>query len=268
MITLRARGRFLARDWRESYGDAAERLHLYARQMEELTQQIRKIMGTRLCERSVWTGDQGRVFVAHRAIQSAGNRGELFQFANAARLCDRGGGSGNRIRRHRFRRSPGKFFAGRSASFIKAAQLRRCLRAALTDPDARVLPKSIGAICLPPFSSGGTDRSLLADQGIRTARHWINFGVNREAFLSRARCLPGRSRFSRRGERGASDCLVPAASKKNAASTLDAVLIGQDDLAILFSFTRAYFRVDTECPYELVRSLRELMPRKAPDRSL
>jgi len=43
---------------------------------------------------------------------------------------------------------------------------------------------------------------------------------------------------------------------------LDALLIGETDLAILFSFTRAYFRVDTACPYELVRSLRELMPRK------
>src|SRR6267378_2069417 len=42
----------------------------------------------------------------------------------------------------------------------------------------------------------------------------------------------------------------------------DAILIGETDLAILFSFTRAYFRVDTECPYELVRSLSELMPRK------
>src|SRR5205823_11382331 len=43
---------------------------------------------------------------------------------------------------------------------------------------------------------------------------------------------------------------------------LDALLIGETDLAILFSFTRAYFRVVTACPYELVRSLRELMPRK------
>ncbi len=40
------------------------------------------------------------------------------------------------------------------------------------------------------------------------------------------------------------------------------ILIDETDLAILFSFTRAYFRVDTKCPYELVRRLRELMPRK------
>ena len=30
--------------------------------------------------------------------------------------------------------------------------------------------------------------------------------------------------------------------------TLDAVLMGEDDLAILFSFTRSYFRVDAPRP--------------------
>jgi len=50
-ITLRARERFLARDWQGSYADAAERLRLYARQMEKLTEQFKKIMGTRLRQR-------------------------------------------------------------------------------------------------------------------------------------------------------------------------------------------------------------------------
>ena len=43
---------------------------------------------------------------------------------------------------------------------------------------------------------------------------------------------------------------------------LDAVLMGEDDIAILFSFTRSYFRVDAPRPYELVRFLKTLMPRK------
>ena len=47
-----------------------------------------------------------------------------------------------------------------------------------------------------------------------------------------------------------------------AGIVLDAVLTGEDDLAILFSFTRSYFRVDVERPYELVRFLKALMPRK------
>jgi isocitrate dehydrogenase kinase/phosphatase len=44
--------------------------------------------------------------------------------------------------------------------------------------------------------------------------------------------------------------------------TLDAVLMGEEDLAILFSFTRSYFRVDAARPYELVGFLKTLMPRK------
>jgi isocitrate dehydrogenase kinase/phosphatase len=44
--------------------------------------------------------------------------------------------------------------------------------------------------------------------------------------------------------------------------TLDALLHGDVDLAILFSFTRSYFRVAIECPYGLVRYLQQLMPRK------
>ena len=43
---------------------------------------------------------------------------------------------------------------------------------------------------------------------------------------------------------------------------LDAVLMGENDLAILFSYTRSYFRVNAPCPYELVRYLKKLMPLK------
>jgi isocitrate dehydrogenase kinase/phosphatase len=44
--------------------------------------------------------------------------------------------------------------------------------------------------------------------------------------------------------------------------TLDAVLMDEGDLAILFSYTRAYFQVAVPAPYELVQWLRELMPLK------
>src|SRR4029078_6400853 len=44
--------------------------------------------------------------------------------------------------------------------------------------------------------------------------------------------------------------------------TLDAVLMGERDLSILFSSTRAHFRVAAPSPYDLVKWLRELMPLK------
>ncbi len=43
---------------------------------------------------------------------------------------------------------------------------------------------------------------------------------------------------------------------------IDAVLTGEDDAHILFSFTRSYFRVVVERPYDLVQFLSKLMPRK------
>ena len=43
---------------------------------------------------------------------------------------------------------------------------------------------------------------------------------------------------------------------------VDAALFGEDDLAILFSFSRAYFMVDMEIPSAYVQFLRTLMPRK------
>jgi len=43
---------------------------------------------------------------------------------------------------------------------------------------------------------------------------------------------------------------------------IDAVLFGEDDLLLLFSFARAYFMVDMEIPSAYVQYLRSMMPRK------
>ena len=43
---------------------------------------------------------------------------------------------------------------------------------------------------------------------------------------------------------------------------VDAVLLTEDDVSIVFSFTRAYFHVDTEYPAALVGFLKLIMPRK------
>ena len=44
---------------------------------------------------------------------------------------------------------------------------------------------------------------------------------------------------------------------------IDAALLGEDDLLLLFSFAHAYFMVDMEIPSAYVQFLRTLMPRKA-----
>jgi len=44
--------------------------------------------------------------------------------------------------------------------------------------------------------------------------------------------------------------------------TVDAILLEENDVSILFSFTRSYFLVDVDRYYDLVRFLKSIMPRK------
>ncbi len=44
--------------------------------------------------------------------------------------------------------------------------------------------------------------------------------------------------------------------------SVDAVLLREREVSILFSFTRSYFHIEVERPYDMVRFLRSIMPRK------
>ncbi len=55
---------------------------------------------------------------------------------------------------------------------------------------------------------------------------------------------------------------LPILHTANGELTIDAVLFGEDDLLLLFSFARAYFMVEMEIPSAFVQFLHGLMPRK------
>jgi isocitrate dehydrogenase kinase/phosphatase len=55
---------------------------------------------------------------------------------------------------------------------------------------------------------------------------------------------------------------LPVLHNKTNTLVIDAALMGEDDLLILFSFARAYFMVDMEIPSAYVQFLRSMMPRK------
>jgi len=87
-ITQRARDRFLARDWHGSYNDAAERLHLYSRVLDGLTNRVESLLGARLRERSVWQATKA-VYSSLIAQSIRWEIGEsFFQFTYPARFCD------------------------------------------------------------------------------------------------------------------------------------------------------------------------------------
>jgi isocitrate dehydrogenase kinase/phosphatase len=56
--------------------------------------------------------------------------------------------------------------------------------------------------------------------------------------------------------------IVPILHNRHGQLVLDTVLFDQEQITILFSFTRAYFMVDMEVPSAYVQFLRSLLPRK------
>jgi isocitrate dehydrogenase kinase/phosphatase len=56
--------------------------------------------------------------------------------------------------------------------------------------------------------------------------------------------------------------LVFAFQNEREGISLDAVLCAEDDVSVLFSFTRAYFHVDVNRPHDLVRFIHRIIPQK------
>jgi hypothetical protein len=153
---------------------------------------------------------------------------------------------------------------GDTRRVYSGASIHELLIASLTDPP-QVLRRSIGVRLMLPRDwrpNGFKPRFPRIASSKRRGNGDPAIRDDREHLLSRAWCLSSRTRVSRFGDKAPVAIALCLRHENETGIDLDAILIGETDLAILFSFTRAYFRVDTECPYELVRSLRELMPRK------
>ena len=58
--------------------------------------------------------------------------------------------------------------------------------------------------------------------------------------------------------------VIPLLRNDDGTMSIDALLMRQKDVAVLFSFSRAYFLVDMEVPSAYVRFLLTIMPRKSP----
>ena len=251
-ITQRARDRFLARDWHGSYNDAAERLHLYSRVLDGLTNRVESLLGARLRERSVWQATKA-VYSSLIAQSIRWEIGESFFNSLTRRVfATEGVDQAIEFVDTDFDAPPTEHDAELCRASTGAA-LPDLISSALTDVDSgfandhwRDLDGAIAAAAERILSSivQQKDATLEIFRGV--------FYRGRGAYLvgritAGAKAIPVAFSVRHPDERGL---------------TLDAVLMGEGDLSILFSYTRAYFRVAAPSPYDLVKWLRELMPLK------
>ena len=249
-ITRRARERFLARDWAGSFDDAAERLHFYNDVLDGLTSRIRKLMGARLPERSIWAGIKA-VYSSLIARSPVWEVAETF-FNSLTRRVFATAGVDQAIEfvDTDFDAPPSamiditKTYRGRS--------LPELLYSALTD--------AFDETCWEDLQKTA-ELATARIEAARAAKHsQAELEIVSSVFYrGRGAYLVGR--VLRQGELPLPIALC-LRHENERGIILDALLHGDVDLALLFSFTRSYFRVAVECPYRLVRYLQQLMPRK------
>jgi isocitrate dehydrogenase kinase/phosphatase len=250
-ITRRARERFLTRDWAGSFDDAAERLHFYNDVLEDLTNRIRKLMGARLPERSIWTGIKA-VYSSLIARSPAWEIAETFFNSLTRRVFSTAGVDQTIEFVDTDFDAPPPSAPVDIAKTYRDQSLPELLRSALTD--------AFDETCWDDLR--GTAKLASARMQAAIAANDAQFEleiVSSVFYRGRGAYLVGR--VLREGELPLPIALC-LRHENERGIILDALLHGDVDLAILFSFTRSYFRVSVECPYRLVRYLQQLLPRK------
>jgi isocitrate dehydrogenase kinase/phosphatase len=250
-ITRRARERFLARDWAGSFNDAAERLRFYNDVLDGLTSRIRELMGIRLPERSIWMGVKA-VYSSLIARSPAWEIAETF-FNSLTRRVFATDGVDQAIEFvDTDFDTPPPNAPITVAKTYRGQSLPELLHSALTD--------AFEEICWDDLreTANLATAQIEATHAAKDSQPELEI-VSSVFYRGRGAYLVGR--VLREGQVSLPIALC-LRHENERGITLDALLHGDVDLAILFSFTRSYFRVAIECPYRLVRYLQQLMPRK------
>ncbi len=252
IVTRRARIRFAERDWKGMAGDARERLDLYEQASQRAADTIRQLLGERGDDRLVWASMKA-VYSGLIMNRHDWELAETF-FNSVTRKIFSTVGVDPRIE---FVDTDFDTPPSESASPIH----RTYPSLALTELVQRILTdSSLGA----PFADLEGNVERVAQ---RIAEHLASVGalriVDRTEVVD-AVFFRGKGAYAI-GRLYSGPHVIPlvlALLHPPGGVVVDAVLLTENQLSILFSFTRSYFHVDVGRPWDLIRFLRTLMPRK------
>ena len=247
-ITRRARTRFEQRDWRGLRLDGTDRLDLYRQHVDPLVDNVRALLGERVEERLIWA--------AMKAVYSG-------------LIADRGD-----------RELAETFFNSITRRVFTTVGVDHAIEFVDTDFDTPPAPPAgpVYRVYHGPTSALELVRAVLADY-----RHAVPYadeaGDAERAARRLATAVPrpieraevlrpvfyrnkGAYVIGRVWSGGKVVPLAVALMHPSDGIVVDALLLDENDLSIVFSFAHSYFHVDVERAHELVAFLRWLMPRK------
>lgn len=251
--TRRARATFERRDWTGLRDQAVDRLRLYRREVDACEREIRGLLGPRLEDRYLWVGLKA-VYSGLIAGRDDWDLGETFFNSVSRRIFSTVGVDALiEFVDSDFGQPPNP---QKEPAWIdyRAADLATLVERILAD-------REWGA----PMLDVAGDAASAADRiGAEAAAVGLDPATARAEMLrpvffrGKGACLVGRLLDAQ----GRTIPLVLALDSRAEGIQLDAVLLREAHLSVLFSFTRWYFQADTSRPFEVVRFLKQLLPRK------
>jgi isocitrate dehydrogenase kinase/phosphatase len=252
-ISRRAQRRFSNRDWAGIQQDAIERLDLYNQVVLEGVRQLNSLLGPGIKDKSVWKAMKDRYSCLVDG-QEDQELGETFFNSTTRRIFATVGVDpdiefvdseiktyGKRSQQPVYRSYP---YKGDLPGLLRQVFQDYTLGAAFEDLDRDI--ESVSHVIVESLENNFPGGPLLGLDFIRPV-----------FYRTKGAYLIGRARF----ESGYLP-LVLSLRHPEKGIVVDAVLLAEKDVSIIFSFTRSYFFVDASRPQELIEFLRTIMPQK------
>jgi isocitrate dehydrogenase kinase/phosphatase len=252
-ITRRAPLRFDARDWKGSQRDAVERIELYDRCVNQSIAELALVMGAAAAERELWRQTRGE-FAAQIGELPDPEFTKTF-FSSISRRLFGTVGVAPDIEFVASELDP--LAAVHSAvgtnTYLNHGSLALLFEDLLGDVRFRSpwrdLDKSIAHVVTEVrahLHSRGERREVLRVEVIRPVFYQVSRAYVVGRIVGAQFVLP----------------LVIALKNAEGGMLVDAVMLTEEDVSIVFSFTRSYFHVDLERVAEAVVFLKSVLPRK------
>jgi isocitrate dehydrogenase kinase/phosphatase len=252
-ITRRAPARFDSRDWKGSQRDAVERIELYDRFVARTAAELREMLGPRAEDRPLWT--RIRAEFAGRIQGMPDAEFTKTFFSSISRRLFGTVGVAPDIEFVATELDPLAHVTSTvtTNTYINHGSLALLVEDVLGDVRFRSqwkdLDNSIRHVTTEVqrhFAACGEQRSVQRIEVIRPVFYQISRAYIVGRILGRSFLVP----------------LCIALKNSDDGMLVDAVMLAEGDVSIVFSFSRSYFHVDLEHVAEAVVFLKSLMPRK------
>jgi isocitrate dehydrogenase kinase/phosphatase len=252
-ITRRAPARFDSRDWKGSQRDAVERIELYDRFVARTAAELREMLGRRAEDRPLWTRIRAE-FAGRIAGMPDAEFTKTF-FSSISRRLFGTVGVAPDIEFVATELDPLAHVTSTvtTNTYVNHGSLALLFEDVLGDvrfrSQWRDLDNSIRHVTTEVqrhLAARGEQRSVQRIEVIRPVFYQISRAYIVGRILGRSFLVP----------------LVIALKNSDGGMLVDAVMLAEGDVSIVFSFSRSYFHADLEHVAEAVLFLKSLMPRK------